>query len=145
MLSPGTIIGEKYRLEEPIGQGGMATVWRATHTTLDRPVAVKFLEAVGTHAKQLAARFLNEAKLAAGLRHRHVVDIVDFGVTDHGQPFMVMELLEGKSLADRYTQGPPVSDWALLEIVAMTLGGLAAVHDAGILHRDIKPENLFLV
>ncbi|MBX3272537.1 MAG: serine/threonine protein kinase [Sandaracinaceae bacterium] len=145
MLSPGTIIGDKYRLEAPIGQGGMATVWRAVHTTLDRPVAVKFLEAVGTHAQQLAARFLREAKLAAGIRHRHVVDIVDFGVTDSGQPFMVMELLEGKSLADRYELGPRVTDWDLIEIVAMTLGGLAAVHDAGILHRDIKPENLFLV
>lgn len=145
VLSPGTIVGEKYRLEAPIGQGGMATVWRAVHTTLDRPVAVKFLEAVGTGSQQLAERFLEEAKLAAGLRHRHVVDILDFGVTPDGKPFMVMEFLEGQSLADRYTDGPPVTDWELLEIVAMTLSGLAAVHDAGILHRDVKPENIFLV
>ncbi len=145
VLSPGTIVGDKYRLEEPIGQGGMATVWRAVHTTLDRPVAVKFLEAVGTGAEQLAERFLQEAKTAAGLRHRHVVDILDFGVTPDGAPFMVMELLEGQSLADRYTDGPTVTDWELLEVVAMTLSGLAAVHDAGILHRDVKPENVFLV
>lgn len=145
VLSPGTIVGDKYRLEEPIGQGGMATVWRAVHTTLDRPVAVKFLEAVGTGSEELAARFLQEAKLAANLRHRHVVDILDFGVVGDGKPFMVMELLEGKSLADRYTDGPAVTDWELLEIVAMTLSGLAAVHDAGILHRDVKPENIFLV
>jgi len=143
--SPGIIVGDKYRLEEPIGEGGMATVWRAVHTTLDRAVAVKFLEAVGTHAQSLAERFLREAKLAAGIRHRHVVDIIDFGVTDEGQPFMVMEFLEGQSLAERYTEGPPVTDWELLEIVAMILGGLAAVHDAGILHRDVKPENIFLV
>lgn len=145
VLSPGTIVGEKYRLEEPIGQGGMATVWRAVHTTLDRPVAVKFLEAVGTGAGALAERFLQEAKLAANLRHRHVVDILDFGVTGGDKPFMVMELLEGQSLADRYADGPAVTDWELLEIVAMTLSGLAAVHDAGILHRDVKPENIFLV
>ena len=145
MLKTGTIIGDKYRLEEPIGQGGMATVWRAVHTTLDRPVAVKFLEAVGTGAGQLAERFLQEAKLAANLRHRHVVDILDFGVTEDDTPYMVMELLEGQSLADRYTDGPPVTDWEVLEIVAMTLSGLAAVHDAGILHRDVKPENIFLV
>lgn len=145
MIEAGTIVGHKYRLEEPIGQGGMATIWRAVHTTLDRPVAVKFLEAVGTSAQELAKRFLNEAKLAAGLRHRHVVDILDFGVLDGGQPYMVMELLEGMSLADRYEEGPPVSDWELLEIVAMTLSGLAAVHEAGILHRDVKPENIFLV
>lgn len=145
MLSAGTIVGDKYRLEEPIGQGGMATVWRAVHTTLDRPVAVKFLEAVGTGADKLAERFLQEAKLAANLRHRHVVDILDFGVAGGDKPFMVMELLEGKSLADRYSDGPPVTDWELLEIIAMTLSGLAAVHDAGILHRDVKPENIFLV
>jgi len=145
VLKTGTIIGDKYRLDEPIGQGGMATVWRAVHTTLDRPVAVKFLEAVGTGAGQLAERFLQEAKLAANLRHRHVVDILDFGVTDGDKPYMVMELLEGQSLADRYTDGPPVTDWEVLEIVAMTLSGLAAVHDAGILHRDVKPENIFLV
>ncbi|HJL20025.1 MAG TPA: protein kinase [Sandaracinaceae bacterium LLY-WYZ-13_1] len=145
VISPGTIVGHKYRLDAPIGQGGMATVWRAVHTTLDRPVAVKFLEAVGAQSQQLAARFLREAKLAAGLRHRHVVDILDFGVAETGQPFMVMELLEGQSLADRYEDGPPVSDWELMEIVAMTLSGLAAVHDAGIVHRDVKPENVFLV
>ncbi|MFK7991262.1 MAG: serine/threonine-protein kinase [Sandaracinaceae bacterium] len=144
MLATGTIIGGKYRLEEPIGQGGMATVWRATHTTLDRAVAVKFLEAVGTQSQQLAARFLQEAKLAAGLRHRHVVDIVDFGVEEE-QPYMVMEHLEGASLADRYADGPPVADVELIEIVCMVLSGLAAVHDAGILHRDVKPENIFLV
>ena len=60
MLSAGTIVGDKYRLEEPIGQGGMATVWRAVHTTLDRPVAVKFLEAVGTGADKLAERSMDE-------------------------------------------------------------------------------------
>lgn len=145
MISPGTVIGEKYRLDTPIGQGGTATVWRAVHTTLDRPVAVKFLEIAGTHSAEQAARFLREAKLAAGLHHRHVVDILDFGVTEPGQPYMVMELLEGKSLADRYTDGPDVSDWDLLEIVAMTLSGLAAVHDKGVVHRDVKPENIFLV
>lgn len=145
VLNAGTIVGDKYRLEGPIGQGGMATVWRAVHTTLDRPVAVKFLEAVGTGATQLAERFLQEAKLAANLRHRHVVDILDFGVAEGDKPFMVMELLEGQSLADRYSDGPPVTDWELLEIAAMTLSGLAAVHDAGILHRDVKPENIFLV
>ncbi len=122
----------------------MATIWRAVHTTLDRPVAVKFLQAIGSHAQQMAARFVQEAKLCAGLRHRNVVDVLDFGVTADEQPFMVMELLEGQSLADRYETGPPLTDWDILEICAMTLSGLAAVHDAGIIHRDVKPENVFL-
>lgn len=144
VLNPGLIVGEKYRLEAPIGEGGMATIWRAVHVTLDRPVAVKFLQAVGTHAQQMAARFVQEAKICAGIRHRNVVDILDFGVLEDEQPYMVMELLDGQSLADRYVDGPPLTDWDVLEICAMTLSGLAAVHDAGIVHRDVKPENIFL-
>ncbi|MGE0785331.1 MAG: protein kinase [Sandaracinaceae bacterium] len=143
-LASGQVIGEKYRLQQPIGEGGMATVWGALHVTLGRPVAIKFLQAVGAHAKQMSERFVREAQICAGLRHRNVVDIVDFGVTEDGQPYMVMEYLAGRSLADRYTNGPPLTDWDVLEIAAMTLSGLAAVHDAGIIHRDIKPENIFL-
>ncbi len=144
-VSAGTVVGGKYRLEEPIGRGGMASVWRATHTTLESSVAVKFLETFGSGRDKMAKRFLREARLAGGLKHRNVVQILDFGVMDDGQPFMVMELLEGTSLADRFDHGPPLSDVELFEIVAQVLSGLAAVHDAGIVHRDVKPDNIFLV
>lgn len=144
-VSAGTVVGGKYRLEEPIGRGGMASVWRATHTTLESSVAVKFLETFGTSREKMAKRFLREARLAGGLKHRHVVHILDYGVMDDGQPFMVMELLEGTSLADRFENGPPLPEVELFEIVAKVLSGLAAVHDAGIVHRDVKPDNVFLV
>ncbi len=109
------IVGEKYRLEEPIGQGGMASVWRATHLVLQNAVAVKVMDAPGGRAK-LTKRFLREARLTSGLRHRNVVQILDFGMMDDGQPFMVMELLHGKSLADRLEELPP-TEQELFEIV----------------------------
>jgi hypothetical protein len=144
-VAAGTVVGGKYRLEAPIGRGGMASVWRATHTTLEHSLAVKLLETFGTAREKMAKRFLREAKLAAGLQHRNVVHILDYGVMDDGQPFMAMELLEGTNLQDRFDNGPPLSPVELLDIVASVLSGLAVVHDAGIVHRDIKPDNIFLV
>ena len=79
MFTPGNVIAEKYRLEEQIGAGGMATVWRAIHTTLKRHVAIKFVELAGPHSEEHRERFLREAQLLASIRHRSVVDIVDFG------------------------------------------------------------------
>ncbi len=145
-LTPGTVVGGKYRLEAPIGQGGMASVWRATHTALGSSVAVKLLESFGAGRARMKRRFVREAKLAANLTHRNVVHILDYGMMEDGQPFMVMELLEGQSLAERFeSEGPALTDLEVLDIGAELLGGLAAVHDAGIVHRDVKPENVFLV
>ena len=138
------MVGEKYRLDEPIGEGGMASVWRATHTTLESSVAVKFLETYGSSRKKMAKRFLREAKLAAALKHRNVVHILDHGMMEDGQPFMVMELLEGRSFAERVAD-MGISDVDLYEIMAQVLSGIGSVHDAGIVHRDIKPDNIFLV
>jgi serine/threonine-protein kinase len=142
--SPGSIIGGKYRLDEQIGRGGMATVWRATHVALGRPVAVKFLSLGGPDRVQLEARFLREARLAAAVRHRHLCDILDFGTTDAGVPFMVMELLQGESLADRLGEGRALRVAETVQVISHALAGLAAVHEAGIVHRDVKPENIFL-
>ena len=98
MYGPGTIIGEKYRLEEQIGEGGMASVWRATHTTLERSFAVKFVELDLGASTTRRERFLREAQLAASVHHRCVVDIVDYGQMENGQPYMIMELLVGETL-----------------------------------------------
>ncbi len=144
-VGPGTVVGGKYELVEPIGQGGMASVWRARHTTLESPVAVKFLETYGTAREKMAKRFLREAKLAAHLKHRNVVHILDYGMLDDGQPFMIMELLRGKSLGDLIEGDTPPTPLEILEIMAQVLGGLAAVHDEGIVHRDVKPDNIFMV
>ncbi len=104
-----------------------------------RPIAGKI-----KYKEQIAARFLDEARTAASVRHRNVVQILDFGIAEDGRPFMVMELLEGESLADRLMRKPPLSLAETAQTIGLTLSGLAAVHDRGIVHRDIKPENIFL-
>src|SRR6185369_7268774 len=90
-------------------------------------------------------RFLNEAKVAASIRHRNVVDILDFGVTDAGEAYMVLEYLHGESLADRMARPPALNLGEIVNVAVLTLSGLSAVHTAGVVHRDIKPENVFLV
>ena len=144
-IQAGLIVAGRYELVAPIGEGASATVWEAVHETLDRHVAVKFVELYGRDARALAERFLREAKVAAAVQHRNVIDILDFGQTDHGVPFMVMERLEGESLAARLSREPMPTVAESLGILLRVLSGLAAVHDAGIVHRDIKPENVFLV
>jgi len=135
----------KYRLESVIGEGGMGTVWRAVHTTLHSPVAVKFVEVSGPGAQEAAERFLREAQLAASVRHRMVVDVLDFGQMSDGQPFMIMELLEGENLAERLGREPRLTTEEVITVFTRLLRGLSAVHDAGIVHRDLKPENVQLV
>lgn len=141
----GEVIANRYRLNELIGKGGMSSVWAGVHLALDRPVAVKFLLVRGDDdSEALAAQFLREARIAAAVRHRNVVDVLDFGTTDQGTPFMVMEMLDGETLGARLVRSPPLAVSELMHIVNLTLRGLSAAHDAGIVHRDLKPENIFL-
>ncbi len=146
VAAPGVILGEKYRLEEAIARGGMARVWRARHMDLNRPVAVKFVDGAGAGASGIE-RFLIEAKVAASVRHKNVVDIIDFGFVEPAdgdpEPYMVMELLEGETLGERIERSP-LSDDESVDIALQLLSGLDAVHRAGIIHRDLKPGNLFL-
>ncbi|MBK8170156.1 MAG: protein kinase [Sandaracinaceae bacterium] len=123
----------------------MGSVWLAQHIELESSVAVKFLHAHGPQSESLVTRFLREAKAAAAIRHRNVVSTTDFGISDDGEPYMVMELLEGESLAQRLERSPPLTVPELVNLLSLSLGGLAAVHAAGIIHRDLKPENIFLV
>jgi serine/threonine protein kinase len=145
MLESGQVIGNRYRLEELIGGGGMGSVWRATQIALQRSVAIKFLYARGPRPDIQAERFIHEARIAASVVHRNVVDTIDFGVSDEGEHYMVMSLLQGVTLGNRLEQTPPLSINELVRIVSFSLRGLGAVHDAGIIHRDLKPENIFLV
>jgi serine/threonine-protein kinase len=139
----GAVIDGRYLLEEPIGEGGAATVWRATHVVLDKPVAVK------VHKSQVATeeewdRYLREARVAAAVRHPNVVDILDFGTLDDGHAYIALEYLEGQTLARAFEEGA-VTPSAMLRLTAYALDGLTAVHAAGIVHRDLKPENIFLL
>ena len=147
----GHVIGGRYRLIEPLGRGGMGEVWRAEHTTLRAPVAVKLIDPkllesskAGVRRDDVLTRFLHEAQAAAALRSPHVVQILDHGVDD-GVPYMTMELLEGETLADRLDRVRvlPLDETArILTHVGRALG---KAHEAGIIHRDLKPENVFIV
>ncbi|MET0386550.1 MAG: protein kinase [Polyangiales bacterium] len=143
---PLRVIRDRYRLDAPIGEGGMAEVWRAWDLTLQRAVAVKLLFPNESHTEEAARdRFLREARIAASVQHRNVIHIVDFGtIAPEGQPYMVMELLQGETLAARLRRQRPLPVAEAVQIGHLTLRGLAAVHAAGIVHRDLKPENVYL-
>jgi serine/threonine protein kinase len=144
VLQAGQVVAGRYLLESVIGEGAMGTVFRAEDQTLRRQVAIKFLFVKGMRDPQLMVdQFLREARIAASVQHRNVIQTVDFGTVDQ-QPFMVMELLSGESLGERMEREPPLTSEQLIHIVSLTLRGLAAVHDAGIVHRDLKPQNIFL-
>ncbi|HVY27749.1 MAG TPA: protein kinase [Polyangiaceae bacterium] len=141
---PGLVAG-KYRLTQLIGRGGMGSVWEGTHTTLGTHVAVKFIEAEYAESPEARNRFENEARAAAKLRSKHVVEVYDHGMTDDGRPFIVMEYLRGEPLDKRLDRVGrlPAKDTA--RIVMQVCRALSKAHAAGIVHRDLKPENVFLV
>jgi eukaryotic-like serine/threonine-protein kinase len=141
-LGEGSRIGG-YVLRECIGQGGMARIYRAEHEGLQRQVAVKVLLETPGGPSDGHERFLREARIAAAIKHRNVVNIFDVGI-DRGIPFLVMELLEGADL-DTFMGGKNRLDEATtMDIVVPIASALATVHDAGIVHRDLKPGNIFL-
>ncbi|WP_162097962.1 MULTISPECIES: serine/threonine-protein kinase [Streptomyces] len=134
------LVADRYRLETPIGRGGMGEVWRATDEVLRRTVAVKLL--LGDDpASQAAARFRLEAQTAARLSHPNIVGVFDFGARD-GRFYLVMELVEGQSLAQELTAQGALRAERVAAIAAQGAAGLASAHRTGIVHRDIKPGNL---
>jgi len=140
----GTIIGGKYRLQSPIGAGGMGQVWRAEHTSLGTTVAVKLVDlASAQNPQETMARFLHEARAAARIRNENVVQTMDHGSQGH-VAYIVMELLEGESLAKRLSRVRvlPASD--TVRLFREMARALEKAHKEGIIHRDLKPENVFL-
>lgn len=140
---PSLLPGTRYRLVREIGRGGMGVVHEAVHCDLGRSVAIKVLSK-GTLGGKLFDRFRNEARAIASLRDRNLVELFDFGVSADGQPFYVMELLEGESL-DCYLERERGMDWReAVRIGVQACSALGAAHCAGVIHRDIKPGNLFV-
>jgi serine/threonine-protein kinase len=137
----GQVLGGKYRLERMLAQGGMGSVWRATNTSLDVAVAVKVI-AAGNDRAWLRARFLQEAHAAARLRHPAIVRVFDVDQTPLGDPFIVMELLEGETLSKRLT--PRLAPVEAVRILLPIADALRVAHEGGVIHRDVKPENVFL-
>ncbi|HKU39228.1 MAG TPA: serine/threonine-protein kinase, partial [Polyangiales bacterium] len=139
------MIAGKYRLSREIGRGGMGSVWAGVHEALGREVAVKFLHPYTSTGLSLLERFVSEARMVASIKHRFVVDVFDFGATDDGLYYMVLELLQGSSLGERMARGPAFSLREAVQLMADCLRGLHVVHEAGIVHCDLKPENIFVV
>ena len=136
------VFGGRYRLERIIGTGGMAIVWCATDQRLGRRVAIKVIADTLAADPAYVERFAREARTAAGLSHPHLVSVYDFAASA-SQPFLVMELVEGGTLADRIARGP-VDAREAKALAGDLTAALGCVHQAGILHRDIKPANVLI-
>jgi len=144
-MQRGDIVAGKYRLNLPLGSGGMAEVWSATNTFTERQVAIKFMNAQVAKTPEAAARFLKEAKVSARVNHPNIIDILDVGQTEQNQLFLVMELLTGFPLETALRRQTPPMTLYEFAIVMIEVGeALAAAHKAGIVHRDLKPTNIYL-
>jgi serine/threonine-protein kinase len=144
-LAPGDVLAKKYRLVEPLGEGGMAVVWVADNMALETRVAVKILRAGLVTDPRVVARFRQEAKATAAIAHKNIVQVYDYGITAWGAPFIVMELLHGETLAQRLKKHGPMKPIEATRVVLRAMKGISVAHAKGVIHRDLKPENIFLV
>jgi serine/threonine protein kinase len=140
----GQRVAGKYRLDAVIGRGGMGTVWSATHLSLGQRLAIKLIAREFVRSPEALRRFDAEAKTAARLQSRHVVQVFDNGTLDDGTPYIAMELLDGENLSDRIERHGALALPDTVEIIAQCCKALGRAHAAGIVHRDIKPDNIFL-
>jgi len=141
----GATLSGRYTVTRKIGQGGMGAVYEAKHTAIGGRFAVKVL--LDKYAKRdaIVARLKQEAQLATSLDHEHIIRVTDFGSTDDGRTFVVMEFLEGESLAELLARETKLPEQRILRMASQAASALAAAHAKGIVHRDIKPENLFII
>src|ERR1019366_3814015 len=142
-LEVGTIVADRYKLIERLGGGGMGEVYRAENVLAGRGVAIKLLRADFAENEDLTRRFFQEAQAANKIRHPNIVDVIDAGFSAVG-PYVVMECLEGTSLAHALNRVEKLDVATALAVILPTPSALDAAHRQGIVHRDLKPENIFL-
>jgi serine/threonine-protein kinase len=141
----GRVFEGKYRLDERLGGGGMGTVYRATHLLIDRQVALKVLSQRFVGDQTAQQRFRREARAAGRMQHPNAVTVTDFGATEDGYLYIVMELLEGRTLRDLLAHEAPLDPARAVAIILQASAAVGAAHDGGLIHRDLKPANIFVV
>ncbi|MCB9730246.1 MAG: serine/threonine protein kinase [Deltaproteobacteria bacterium] len=143
-LAPGTELQGRYRVKRVVGRGAMGTVYEGQHIVLQRRVAIKLLNLSRMHQDEAIVRFVREARTASSIGHQHIVDVTDFGTTETGTPFLVMEFIEGEPL-DKVIESRGPLPWEMVREIALQIcSALAATHAGGIIHRDLKPANVLL-
>ncbi|NUP14150.1 MAG: protein kinase [Polyangiaceae bacterium] len=150
----GLTLGGRYVVESILGQGGMGTVYRVRHAMIGRPFALKVLRREIVIEAESVRRFVQEAKIAAGIRHDNLIEVTDFGEVTSAdlpslktlkQPFFVMELLEGNTVAELIAERGSLEPRVVAEVFRQVAEGLAVAHEGGVVHRDLKPDNVFLL
>jgi len=144
VMEVGDLLLNKYKLVRVLGEGGMGLVFEASHEVLGKRVAVKSLHADLSSDEQLVQRFFREARAAAAIGHRSIIDVYDVG-QENGSTFLVMEYLEGQTLSERLSAQGPLDVGFVAFVACQVLSALDAAHKAGIVHRDLKSDNIFLV
>src|ERR1041384_5387421 len=140
----GQTLAGKYRIDERISEGGMGTVYRATHVLMEKLVAIKVLHPTLAADDRIVARFTREAKAASRISHPHALNVTDFGEADNGIVFMVMEYLRGRTLKQVIREEGPLPLARAVEITKQVAGALDAAHAEGVVHRDLKSDNIML-
>jgi len=138
------LLDGRYRMDRLLGEGGMGAVYLASHVGLGRQVAIKFLHSELISREEVVGRFYREAQAAAAIRHKNIIEVFDVGMSAKGEPFLVMEYLEGESLAGLLKRVGPISLGAACAVMEPVLQALQVAHRKGIVHRDLKPDNIFL-
>jgi serine/threonine-protein kinase len=141
----GATLANRYTILRRIGEGGMGAVYEARHAVIGKRVAVKVLLEKFLAKSDFVARLLQEARLASSIGHENIVDVIDFGTTDDGRSFVVMEFLDGESLAQLLMREAPLPVERSLRLGRQVASALSAAHAKGIVHRDVKPENVYIV
>ena len=144
-LPEGTIIAGKLRVVRQLGAGGMGAVYEVEHEFTRHRRALKMLHAEMLEHPMVVARFIREASAAGHIGNPHIVETFDAGKLEGGEPYIVMEMLQGETLSDRLEKVRRLALPELVDVIRQACDGIQAAHDAGIVHRDLKPENIFLI
>ncbi|MCA1555411.1 MAG: serine/threonine protein kinase, partial [Acidobacteria bacterium] len=140
----GQTLASKYRIEERINEGGMGTVYRATHILMEKAVAIKVLHPSLAADDKIVARFTREAKAASRISNPHALNVTDFGESENGIVFLVMEYLRGRTLKEVIRGEGPMPLARVVEVTRQICGALDAAHAEGVVHRDLKSDNIML-